>query len=79
MRELIHVTGLVEELNETFLKDKLKPTVKCKAFEINNGALELAKAPKYRQRTKHITLKYHHFGNFVNEAKVEILPIDTKE
>ena len=48
-------------------------------FEDSNGALELARAPKYRPRTKHIALKYHHFRNFVKEGKVEILPIDTKE
>ena len=78
MRELIPFTGLVE-LNEIFHKEKLKPTVKCKLFVDNNGALELAKAPKYRPRTKHIALKYHHFRNVVKEGKVEILPIDTKQ
>ena len=79
MRELIPFTGLVEELNEIFNKDKIKPIVKCKLFEDNNGALELARAPKYRPRTKHIALKYHHFRNFVKEGRVEILPIDTKQ
>ena len=39
MRELIPFTGLVEELNEIFNKDKLKPIEKCKLFEDNNGAL----------------------------------------
>ena len=79
MRELIPFTGLVEELNEIFHKEKLKPTVKRKSFEDNNGALELARAPKYRPRTKHIALKYHHFRNVVKEGRVEILPIDTKQ
>ena len=79
MRELIPFTGLVEELNEIFNKDKIKPIVKCKLFEDNNGALELVRVPKYRPRTKHIALNYHHFRNFVKEGKVEILHIDTKQ
>lgn len=48
-------------------------------FEDNNGALELARAPKMRPRTKHIALKYHHFRQAVKDEKVIILPIDTKE
>ena len=79
MRELIPFSGLVQELNEIFLKDQLKPIVKCKLFEDNNGALELTRISKYRLRTKHIALQYHHFRNFVKEGKVEILPIDSKE
>ena len=79
MRGLIPFTGLVEELNEIFYKEKLKPTVKCKLFEDSNGAMELERAPKYRPKTKHIALKYHHFRNFVKEGKVEILLIDTKQ
>ena len=78
MRELIPFTDLFEELNEIFLKEKLNPTLKCKRFEDNNGALALARAPKYRPRTKHIALNYHHFRNLVKEGK-EILPIDTKQ
>ena len=79
MRELIPFTGLVEELNDILNKDKLKPVVKYKLFEDNNGALELAKSPRYRPRTKHIALKYNYFRNFVKEDRVQILPIDTKE
>ena len=30
-------------------------------FEDDNGAMELAREPKYRPRTKHIGIKYHHF------------------
>ena len=78
MRELILFTGLFEELNEIFLKEKLNPTLKCKRFEDNNGALALARAPTYRPRTKYIALKYHQFRNLVKEGK-EMLPIDTKQ
>jgi hypothetical protein len=46
---------------------------------IPHAEVELAKAPKYRPRTKHIALKYHHFRDHVKRGKVQIQPIDTKE
>ena len=56
-----------------------RPSVKCKLFEDNNGAIELAKAPKIRPRTKHITLKYHHFREHVRKGLIKINPVDTLE
>ena len=56
-----------------------RPSVKCKLFEDNNGAIELAKAPKICPRTKHITLKYHHFREHIRKGLIEINPIDTLE
>jgi hypothetical protein len=37
------------------------PTVKCKVFKDNVGAIKLAKAPRMCPRTKHIDIQYHHF------------------
>ena len=48
-------------------------------YEDNRGALELAKMPKLRPRTKHIALKYHHFREHVRNGKVRIHAIDTRE
>ena len=48
-------------------------------YEDNNGALELAKEPKYRPRTKHIAIKYHHFREHVKNKSIRIQKIDTKE
>ena len=56
-----------------------RPSVKCKLFENNNGAIKLAKAPKIRPRTKHIALKYHHFREHVWKGLIEINTIDTLE
>jgi len=44
----------------------------CKAFEDNSGALELAKTPKMRPRTKHINIKYHHFREHVRTGLISI-------
>ena len=63
--------GLLEEISEVFHLSKIKPIMHCKLFEDNNGALELAKAPKIRPRTKHISIKYHHFRAYVDSGKIE--------
>jgi len=55
------------------------PTVYCKLFEDNSAALEIAKVPKMRPRTKHINIKYHHFREHVKAGMIRILPIDTKD
>jgi len=55
------------------------PKIHCRVFEDNNEALELAKTPKYRPRTKHINIKYWHFVEYVKQHNIEILPVDTKD
>ncbi len=53
--------------------------MKCTLFEDNKGAEELAKFPKYRPRTKHIAIKFHHFREWVKNGKIIIKRVDTKE
>jgi len=55
------------------------PKIHCRVFEDNNGALEKAKMPKFRPRTKHINIKYWHFVEYVKQHNIEILPVDTKD
>ena len=55
------------------------PVVRCKIFEENAGALELANVPKMRPRTRHINQKYHHFRSPVKSARLKVLAIDTKD
>ena len=69
----------LEQLKKTLKIESKRPSVKCKLFEDNNGAIELAKAPKIRPRTKHIALKYHHFREHVQKGLIEINLIDTFE
>jgi hypothetical protein len=53
---------LLEELISFGVQLKaVLPTVKCKVFEDNVGAIELAKAPHMRPRNKQIDIQYHHF------------------
>ena len=79
MRDLIPFSNMAKELGNHYHTLTGNPKILCRLFEDNNGALLLAKEHRYRPRTKHIALKYHHFRTFVNEGKVDILPIDTKE
>ena len=54
--------------------------IRCKVFEDNSGALELAKEKKYRPRTKHMNIRLHHYRAYVDDSKeVTIHKIDTKD
>jgi hypothetical protein len=55
-----------------------KPYVYCKVFEDNSGALELARLPKLRPRTKHINVCYHHFRKYVRNGLNKIFPVGTE-
>ena len=59
--------------------------VYCKVFEDNSGALEMAKNPKIRPRTKHLNIKYHHFRSWIaqdgedTKNKIQIYAIKSSE
>jgi len=51
--------GLLQEMRERGFKVLCtEPYVYCKVFEDNSSALELARLPKLRPRTKHINVCY---------------------
>ena len=54
-------------------------SIRCKVFEDNNGALEMAKVHKYQPRTKHLNVKLNHFRSYMEKKEVTIHPIDTKD
>ena len=58
--------------------DNLPPKIHCTVFEDNSGALELARLPKIRLRTKHINQSYHHFREHVErkERIIEATPTE---
>ena len=79
LKEVIAMQGLLTELVDRKLLDEvIKPKIKCKAFEDNSGALELATMPKVRPRTKHINVKYHHFRSHVKAKMIEIESVSSK-
>ena len=71
-RELFPMRELFIEIG-TFLDiGTVTPNVKCTLFEDNIAAETLAKAPKINTKTKHISIKYHHFRQAV-KAKYFII------
>ena len=80
LRTTIQLMRLFKELAKHIDGFKYdKPSFKCTAFEDNNGAIHLAKAPKMNARTKHINIKYHHFKRAVRKKEINIEKIDTNE
>jgi hypothetical protein len=80
LRDVIPVINLLQEMREQdFQVVCTKPHMYCKVFEDNSGALELARLPKLRPRTKHINVCYHHFLEHVRKGLIKIFPIDTKD
>jgi hypothetical protein len=82
-REVLPLIELVEELQDKgVIKQSVKPVMRCRIFEDNSGAVELAtsiKSPKMRPRTKHINTKYHHFRQQVQEGIIVIKAIGTED
>ena len=78
-RELIPLRLTILEVSQTLGIPCSKLTLKCTLFEDNKGAEELAKVPKYRPRTKHIAIKYHHFREWVKNKTITITRVSTED
>jgi len=79
LREEIPLMNLMKEMKENgFPINELAGTVKCKVFEENSGAIEMAKVHKYRPRTKRLNVKLHHFRDYVSRGEIEIKKIGRK-
>ena len=79
MREVIPFMNLMMEVGDIFTLHNPKPVFHCKVFEDNRSCIRVAESPKFTPRTKHITIKYHHFRSYVANKTISILPIDTKD
>lgn len=78
LREVLPMINFLEELIEAGFEFNLCGSkIYCKAFEDNEGALEMARSPKFRPRTKHINIKYHHFHDSIDSKKILMEAIDT--
>ena len=79
MREVIPFMILQKEINEVLRLNLEEPKFYCNVFEDNNSCITIATSNKFFPRTKHITIKCHHFQHGVKEKLVTILHIDTHE
>jgi hypothetical protein len=80
LREVIPLMHMLLELfDQGMLEELHTPKIFCKLFEDNAGALEIAKTPKMRPRTKYLNTKYHHFRDYVTKGLIQLEPIGTKD
>ena len=68
---------LLEEINKKVVKVITRPTVKCTMFEDNSAAIEIARVPKIRPRTRHLNVVYHHFRGEVASGRIHVQAIGT--
>lgn len=79
LRDTIPLMGLARELRDYGFNIKTTmPTVHCRVFEDNSGALEIATIHKVRPRTKHLNVQLHHFRQYVDQGDIAILPITSE-
>ena len=87
MREVIFLMHLMDEMGSfgVQLLQTDKPVIKVNVYEDNVGAIELAKLPKLRPRTKHIGIQFHHFRSWTTkgingeEPRVSVQHISTQQ
>ncbi len=76
--DIISIMDLLQEMREKdFRIICTKPSVYCKVFEDNSGALEFARLPKIGPRTKQANVCYHHFYKHVHKRS-SLLTQNTK-
>lgn len=88
VREVIYLMNLLDELRDNGVElVTVQPSIQCRVFEDNAGAIELARLPKLRPRTKHLAIQYHHFRSWTVKGlngeepkiKVEYIPTTLQE
>ena len=69
----------MQEVSQLFGIQSEKPVFRCTVWEDYESCIKVAQSPKFTPRTKHIAIKYHHFRRFVDNGKIVIKYINTKE
>lgn len=81
MKDLIPLRRIVIAVCEGLeLDSDLISSINSDVWEDNAGALTLARLepPRMTQRSKHYSIKYHWFREFVKSDKITLNKIDTK-
>eukprot|EP00171_Calliarthron_tuberculosum_P007750 IDg7750t1 len=77
LRDALPTQSVLSELASIFFFSSPELLMRCDLYEDNAGAVELASNPKYRPRTKHIAVKYHHVKERVHKGEVKVRKIST--
>ena len=71
---------LLKGINKKGFITNTKPSkVRCRVFEDNNRALEMAKVHKFQPQTKHLNIKLYHFCKYVNSKQITIHAIKSAQ
>lgn len=80
LREVIGIMNLLNELkSRNFAFNEAIPVVKCRTFEDNMSCIEIATNHRTRPRTKHLSVRLHHFRSHVVSKTITIEHLSTKE
>jgi hypothetical protein len=78
MRDLIPVRRLLQLICDSILPEQSQNArMYSSVFEDNNGALQLARAPRITPRTKHYAIKYHFFRENVKAGDIKLFKVES--
>ena len=85
MRTLLPMRSMLKEINKHSLQHltisqttaKMTRIRTLEVYEDNTGCIVLATTDKYRPRTKHLAIKWHHFKDQVKNGNVKVTKVDT--
>ena len=79
LREVIAIMNLMNELTARgFTLNRSTPKVHCTVFEDNRSCIEIATNHRTRPRTKHLSVRLHHFHSHILAKTISIQHISTK-
>ena len=79
LRNVILLINLVNELALHLKLNYIKSTLCCTVFKDNQSTIAISKAPSMLPNSKHISLKYYYFCQFIINGYIDIKYINTKE
>jgi Reverse transcriptase (RNA-dependent DNA polymerase) len=80
MRDLIPVRRLLQSVCDLILPEQSQNArMYSSVFEDNNGALQLARAPRITPRTKHYAIKYHFFRDNVTKGDIKLFKVESSK
>ena len=68
-----------EALTIVKMNSSIPTTFKTTVYEDNAAALSIATNQRLTSRSKHFSVKYHHFWESVKNGEIKVEKIDTKE
>jgi hypothetical protein len=77
MRDLILMQTIMREMTDVFGYMVQQATTHSTVFEDNKGCVDLIAAPTMCPRSRHISIKHHHFREHVRKGLIRIRWIST--